>query len=340
MSTTENNTKPNVETNATSAANINATSSAKANATSATNINATSSAKANATSAANIKTAKFRKKSKLKQGGLKLLLADIIGLGSALIIFVIPFLFILVNSLKDRRGANKMSLAMPETFEWGNYLEVIKTNNYMVITAFKNSAMITVGAVVVLIITASMAGYIMQRRRDKVTTWANAIIMIGLMVPPAILPTIWVLQFLHIYKSMFSIIMLEVAINTPFTIMLYRGFMNTIPLELEESGFIDGCSKIRMFTNIVFPLLKPVTATVVILNAVTIFNDFVNPLYFFPGNKNATIQLTLYNFMGQFSSSYNMLFADVIIIVVPMLILFLIFNKRIVEGMVAGAVKG
>jgi raffinose/stachyose/melibiose transport system permease protein len=210
----------------------------------------------------------------------------------------------------------------------------------MVITAFKNSAMITVGAVVVLIITASMAGYIMQRRRDKVTTWANAIIMIGLMVPPAILPTIWVLQFLHIYKSMFSIIMLEVAINTPFTIMLYRGFMNTIPLELEESGFIDGCSKIRMFTNIVFPLLKPVTATVVILNAVTIFNDFVNPLYFFPGNKNATIQLTLYNFMGQFSSSYNMLFADVIIIVVPMLILFLIFNKRIVEGMVAGAVKG
>lgn len=288
----------------------------------------------------NIRQMNKGRKNRLKHGGLKLLLADIIGLGGALIIFVIPFLFMLANSLKDRRGANKMSLSLPETFEWGNYLEVIRTNNYMVITAFKNSAMITVGAVIVLITTASMAGYIMHRRRDKVTTWANAIIMIGLMVPPAILPTIWVLQFLNIYKTMFSIIMLEVAINTPFTIMLYRGFMNTIPLELEESGFIDGCSKIRMFTNIVFPLLKPVTATVVILNAVTIFNDFVNPLYFFPGNKNATIQLTLYNFMGQFSSSYNMLFADVIIITIPMLILFLIFNRRIVEGMVAGAVKG
>ena len=95
-----------------------------------------------------------------------------------------------------------------------------------------------------------------------------------------------------------------------------------------------------MFASVIFPLLKPVTATVVILNAVTVFNDFTNPLYFLPGNKNATVQLTLYNFMGQFSSSYNMLFADVIVITIPMLILFIIFNKRIVDGMVAGSVKG
>lgn len=276
----------------------------------------------------------------MKNNRIKTLLGDLIGLATAMAIFLVPFIFIILTSLKDRKGAVQMALTLPEKFEWGNYLEVIKENNFMVIRAFKNSSLITIGAVVVLIITASMAGYVMQRRRDRMTGLVNTIILIGLMVPPAILPTIWVLQFLNIYKSMFSIIMLEVAINTPFTIMLYRGFMSTIPTELEESGCIDGCSKLKIFTTIVFPLLKPVTATVVILNAVTIFNDFVNPLYFFPGNKNATIQLTLYNFMGQFSSSYNMLFADVIIITIPMLILFLIFNKRIVEGMVAGAVKG
>lgn len=89
-----------------------------------------------------------------------------------------------------------------------------------------------------------------------------------------------------------------------------------------------------------FPLLKPVSATVIILDAVTIFNDFQNPLYFFNGSKNATVQLTLYNFMGQFASEYNLLFADVIIITIPMLIIFLIFNRKIVDGMVAGAVKG
>lgn len=277
---------------------------------------------------------------KIKKDKLLIWLGDIIGMVIATIVFVTPFVFMFLNSLKDRREANKLSLSLPKKFMWSNYIEVIKTNNYMVLTAFKNSTLIALGAVLVLIVTASMAAYVMQRRNDQTTKLANALIMIGLMVPPAILPTIWVLQFLHIYKTMFSIIMIEVALNTPFTIMLYRGFVSTIPTELEEAGFIDGCSKIRMFSSIIFPLLKPATATVIILNAVTIFNDFVNPLYFFPGNKNATVQLTLYNFRGQFSSSYNMLFADVIIIVIPMLILFLIFNKKIVEGMVAGAIKG
>ena len=95
-----------------------------------------------------------------------------------------------------------------------------------------------------------------------------------------------------------------------------------------------------MFRTIIFPLLKPVTSTVIILDAVSIFNDFTNPLYFFPGNDNITVQLTLYNFMGQFSSAYNMLFADVLLITIPMLIIFLIFNNKIVDGMVAGSVKG
>ena len=103
---------------------------------------------------------------------------------------------------------------------------------------------------------------------------------------------------------------------------------------------IDGCNKWQIFSRVVFPLLKPVTSTVIILNAVTIFNDFTNPLYFWPGTQNATVQLTLYTYMGQYSSSYNMLFADVILITIPMLILFLIFNKKIIDGMVAGAVKG
>ena len=135
-------------------------------------------------------------------------------------------------------------------------------------------------------------------------------------------------------------IMVETALQIPFTIMLYKGFMNTIPVELEEAGYIDGCTRSNLFIRIIFPLLKPVTSTIIILDAVTIFNDFTNPLYFLPGNDNVTVQLTLYNFMGRYSSSYNLLFADVLIITIPMLILFLFFNKKIVDGMVAGAVKG
>lgn len=276
----------------------------------------------------------------MKKKKLICLIGDTVGCITAFVIFVIPFLFMLLNSLKERREANHLDLSLPAKFLWENYIEVFKANDYQILTSYKNSALITLGAVILLIISSSMAGYIIQRRKDKVVGAVNALVMLGLMIPPAILPTIWLLQQLHIYKTMFSVIMIEVAVNIPFTIMLYRGFMSTIPIELEEAGYIDGCSRIKMFTSIVFPLLKPVTATVVILNAVTIFNDFTNPLYFFPGKANSTVQLTLYNFMGQFSSSYNLLFADIILIVLPMFALFMIFNKKIVDGMVAGAVKG
>lgn len=268
------------------------------------------------------------------------LLGDALGLFFAAVIFIIPFLFMLVNSLKERRESNLLNLSLPEIFHWENYATVFSANNYQILTAFKNSILITACSVLLLVILGSMAGYVLQRRTDKAHRFINSLILTGLMVPAAILPTIWMMQNMHIYKTLFGMIMIEVALQIPFTIMLYRGFMNSIPEELEEAGYIDGCSKLKLFTTIIFPLLKPVSATVIILNAVTIFNDFTNPLYFLPGAKNVTVQLTLYKFMGQYSSSYNLLFADVIIIIIPMLILFIFFSKRIVSGMVAGAVKG
>lgn len=275
-----------------------------------------------------------------KKRNLRTWIGDIAGLLICFVVFVIPFLFMVINSLKERREANKLSLSLPTKFEWSNFVEVFQTNDYQILTAFKNSIILMVGAVVILVVFSAMAGYVIQRRKDRSVKIASTIIMTGLMIPAAILPTIWVMQTLHIYKTMPGMILVEVALHTPFTIMLYRGFMSTIPIELEEAAYIDGCTPFQVFRMIIFPLLKPVTSTVVILDAVTIFNDFTNPLYFFPGNENATMQVTLYNYMGQFSSAYNLLFADVLIITIPMLIIFLIFNNKIVDGMVAGSVKG
>ena len=276
----------------------------------------------------------------MKKKKLLTICGDVIGMAACLVIFVTPFLYMLVNSLKGTKEANLMSLSLPKEIHPGNYLEVIKANNYMLVTAFKNSLILAMCSVIILILTGSMAGYFLQRRNDRTTRLANVLIMSGLMVPPAILPTIWVLQGLHLYKTLLGMTIVEVALNIPFTIMLYRGFMATIPTELEEAGFIDGCSRIQLFSRVVFPLLKPVTSTVIILNAVSIFNDFTNPLYFLPGNAIATVLLTLYIFKGKYASSYNLLFADVLVITIPMLVLFIFFNKRIIDGMVAGAVKG
>lgn len=270
----------------------------------------------------------------------KTLIGDILGVIITVLIFIIPFYFMFVNSIKSKKEANQLSIAWPKEIHFENYVEVLTKSNGQLITAFKNSAMLTLCSVALLCLFGAMAGYAIQRRSDSKMKFVQSVIMLGLMIPASILPTIHLLQTLHLYKTMLGMILIEVALQLPFTIMLYRGYMASIPVELEESAKIDGCNSWQIFTKIIFPLLKPINATVIILDAVTIFNDFTNPLYFLPGAKNATVQLTLYNYKGQFASSYNLLFADIILITVPMLILFLIFNKKIVAGMVAGSVKG
>lgn len=267
------------------------------------------------------------------------LVADIVGVIAAVIIFIIPFYFMLVNSLKSKQEAGLLNIFWPSELHWENYKEVFSYSNFQLVTAFKNSLLLTLFTVIGLLITGAMAGYVIQRRNDRVMKAVQWVIMLGLMIPAAILPTIDLLQKLHIYKTMFGMVMIEIALQTPFTIMLFRGYMASIPRELEEAARIDGCNPLQVFTKVIQPLLKPISSTVIILTGVTTFNDFTNPLYFLPGAENTTVQLTLYNYKGQFSSSYNLLFADIILITVPMLILFIIFNKKIVAGMVAGSMK-
>lgn len=270
----------------------------------------------------------------------KNLVLDIVGVLFVIVFFITPFFFMFINALKSKKEANLMRLTLPTEIHWENFSEVIKAGNYQVFRAFMNSAIITIGTVLLIVIVCSMAGYVIQRRKGKAVQVLTFFIMAGLMIPAAVLPTIWLLQILHLYKTMIGMILIETALSIPFAIILYRGYIASVPVELEEAGYIDGCNRFSIFSKIIFPLLKPITSSVVILNAVSTFNDFTNPLYFLPGAKNATIQLTLYNYMGKYASSYNLLFADAFIITLPMIILFLFFNKQIVAGMTAGSVKG
>lgn len=259
----------------------------------------------------------------------------------SLVIFGVPFLFVLLTSFKDKMEAGEMNMSLPQSLHIAeNYLTVLQTKHGMIIRGFYNSALITFFSLAIMIIVCSMAAFVLQRRKGKLVTIINLLFMLGLMMPPAIVPTIWVLSGLGLFKTLIGIILVEVALFTPFSIMVYKGYIATIPKELDEAALMDGCGRIRFFVNIIFPLLKPVTSTVIILVSVNIFNDFVNPLYFFPGAKNVTVQTSIYNFMGQYASSWNLVFADVVLITIPPLILFLIFNKKIIGGMTSGAVKG
>lgn len=272
---------------------------------------------------------------------MKKLIIEIIATLLALALFGVPFYFVVVNSGKDAAAAARMTLSFPETTQYlDNFRQVITASNSMLIRAFFNSFIISAATIIVLIVIASSAGFVLGRRKGKAVNIISFLVLAGLMVPPAIVPTIWLLRTLGLYKSLTGLILVEAAIMFPFTLLLYRGYVTTIPRELDEASLIDGTGPVKMFSLVIFPLLKPVSVTVTIINAITIFNDFVHPLYFLPGAKNATVQLTLYNFMSTFSTKWNLLYADVLIISIPPLIFFILFNSKIVSGMVAGAVKG
>ncbi|WP_077623357.1 carbohydrate ABC transporter permease [Sediminibacillus massiliensis] len=278
------------------------------------------------------------KKKKKKNPGL--LATEIGAVLAAILFFGIPFYFVIVNSFKTSGEAAAMNISWPSTFQAiENYREVLTLNDGVVIRAFINSTIITVGAIITLIIICSMAGFVLQRRQG-LSKKLNYVILAGLMIPPSIVPTIWVLQTIGVFKTMPGIIFLESALHFSFAALLYTAFVATIPKELDEAALIDGCGPFSLFFRIIFPLLKPVTSTVIVLSSIQIYNDFENMLYFFPGADNATVQLTLYNFTGLYGTSYHLLFADVIMISIPPLILFIFFNKKIVAGMTAGAVKG
>lgn len=258
----------------------------------------------------------------------------------AILGFGLPFYFMIVNAGKDATEASLLNLNWPTAPQfWDNIRTVAKTRDYMLLQAFMNSALLTVASIAFLVILCAMAGFVLQRRKGRVTPVFEFFILSGLIIPPAIVPTIWVLDGIGLFKTLFGLILVEVALGFPFSVMLYKNFMATIPREIDEAAILDGCGGFRLFFQIVLPLLQPVTATVIVLSSVTIFNDFTNPLYFLPGADNVTVQLTLYNFQSQFVTQYNLLFANILLITIPPFILFLIFNKRIVAGMTAGSLK-
>ena len=268
-------------------------------------------------------------------------LFELLGLLLAFFLYLIPFYFVIINSFKTKREAGLMNISWPSTFQIAeNYRTVITNNRSALLVAFKNSIIITALSLLVMILVCSMAGFVLQRRRDKLSTAANFALLTGLMIPPAIVPTIWVMKAIGIYKSIPGMVLIEVALNCSFSSILYRGFMGSIPREIDEAAVIDGCEPLGLYSRIIMPLLKPVTATIIVLSTINIFNDFVNPMYFLPGTRNITVQQTLYNYSGQYANDYNLLFADVMLITIPPLLLFIFFNKQIVSGMVAGAIKG
>jgi raffinose/stachyose/melibiose transport system permease protein len=267
--------------------------------------------------------------------------AGLLAIALSAVIFLVPFAFIVLTAIKNRQEAALLDFSWPSDIEFVDNLgAVFAARNYLLVTAFINSTIVTVVAVAVCVILAAMVGWVLQRRASRLTGTVNFLVLAGLVVPPAVVPTIWVMQLLGIFKTVPGLILIEIAFSLPFCVLLFRAFVSTIPRELDEAAILDGAGPLRLFFQVVFPLLRGVIVTVVVVQAVFIFNDFTNPLYFAPGEENATVQLTLYNFQGQYQTSWHLLFMDILVITIPPLVMYVFFNRQIVAGLTSGAIKG
>jgi raffinose/stachyose/melibiose transport system permease protein len=257
------------------------------------------------------------------------------------VVFLVPFAFIVLTAVKDRQQASLLDFSWPHQLHFvQNFVAVIKARDYMLIIAFINSSILTVASVAGMVILSAMAAFVLQRKASRWNGLINFLVLAGLIIPPAVVPTIWVLQRIGLFRTMPGLILVEIAFGLSFCVLLFRAFVATIPRELDEAAIIDGAGPLRLFFQVIFPLLRSVIVTVVVVQSVVVFNDFVNPLYFLPGDRNATVQLTLYNFSSQFTTQYNLLFMNILLITIPPLVMFLFFNRQIVAGMTAGAIKG
>ncbi|MDB5052744.1 MAG: binding-protein-dependent transport system inner rane component [Bacilli bacterium] len=254
--------------------------------------------------------------------------------------FLLPFYVAILMSLKTTRESFISFYGLPHGLHLDNFINAWKTSHYL--RGLTNSLIITVSAVLLIVAVSGLAGYSIARKKGWYYQFVFLLFLAGIMVPfqVTMLPLYKLGKTLHMINTHWGIIVLYGGFGVQTAVFLYVGFIKTISREIEEAAKIDGCSTPGIFFRIIFPLLKPITSTVMVLNALYIWNDFLLPLLFLQKDKFRTIPLQQYYFFGQFSSELNLAFAYAVLGMFPIVIFFLLMQKFIVKGITAGAIKG
>ena len=256
-------------------------------------------------------------------------------------IMILPIYYLVVTTFKTPSEAAASPLGLPLNFTFENYEKALQAMHYL--RALTNNLVITVSSVILLILFASMAAYVVARSKKKIFRIMFGIFMVGLIIPfqIAIMPLYKIMVGMKLMNTFTGVILIDVfCINLPLSIFLFKGFISTVPIELEEAANIDGCGTFKCFWRIIFPLLKPIVATVAILDALAVWNDFMTPLLFLQSSKKAVLLQEVYKNVGPFSTDWTSFFPMLLLATLPLVIFYLIMQRHIIEGVVAGSGKG
>lgn len=260
---------------------------------------------------------------------------------SVLLIMIIPIYYLLVTTFKTPAEAAASPLGLPVQITFENYRKAIEAMGYG--RALKNNLVIAVSSVSLLIIFASMSAYVIARSTNRLFCLMNSVFMVGLIIPfqISIIPLYKMLAGVNLMNTHTAVILVDVfCINLPLSIFLMRGFIHTVPVELEEAALIDGSGTFQCFWRIIFPLLKPILSTVAILDMLAIWNDFMTPLLLLQSSEKQVLLQQVYKNVGPFSTDWTSFFPMLVMATLPLVLFYLVMQKQIIEGVVAGAVKG
>ncbi|MBE5917178.1 MAG: carbohydrate ABC transporter permease [Pseudobutyrivibrio ruminis] len=272
-----------------------------------------------------------------RKGKIKMVLLNLIAILVSLIV-IMPIVLIIINSFKATGEAMTMTINLPKKIVISNFGTVIEKGKLA--RSFCNSLLYAGVSTIVTIVLGSMSAYVFSRRRNKSFEALYMYLVLGMVIPVNYVSLMKVMQVLQLNNTALGIILLYVAIQTPFTIFLLYGFVSKIPTELDEAAIIDGCNAVELYFTIIMPLLKPAIVTGMVLCFLNTWNEFVMPLYFLNSSEKWPMTLAVYNFFGQYETSWNLICADVILTCAPVIIMYLLGQKYIVGGQTAGAVKG
>lgn len=231
-----------------------------------------------------------------------------------------------------------MTLSLPKKWVIENYATVIEQGK--LISSFFNGLLYATASVVLIVLVVSAAAFVISRNQKGINRFLYYFIISGIAMPINNVALMKVMQAFHLVNTRFGIILLYAAVNIPLSLFMAYGFIATIPVEIDEAAVIDGCTPWQLFVQVIMPLLKPIMSTLFVLNFMAVWNDFTMPLYYLNNSRKWPMTLAVYNFFGAFQNSWNLVAADIMLTLAPVLLVFIIGQKYIVGGVSAGAVKG
>lgn len=256
-----------------------------------------------------------------------------------LCIFLFPFLLIVINSFKKTQGFIENPLALPTTFNFNNYVSAFKSMGYL--QAFSNSMLITVISVFMIVMASSMTAYLFVRFKWRVNKILFFLMLASMTLPFQVImiPLVMIYGNLDLLNMKMTLLFMYLGFGIPFGVFTCHGFIKSIPYELEESAYIEGSTSLKTFFYIILPLVKPVIVTLVVLDVLWIWNDYLLPSLVLLSPGHRTLPLSTFVFFSSYSVDYSPLMAGLLMTIIPILILYLFLQKHIIKGITEGALK-